>query len=105
MPTGTPFRIDGQSCAFIGPVAELSAWTGAISDVEFWRRPIGFDPPMPAERQRRTLDPPSYQPLIEIAVKAPQPIEVDSVLMNRYELRDRLFPSRTQRQKHGLIRE
>ena len=29
MPTGSPFRIDRQFRAFIRPVAELSAWTGA----------------------------------------------------------------------------
>jgi hypothetical protein len=60
---------------------------------------------MPTERQRRTLDPPSQQPLIQIAMKTPQSVEVYSVLIDRDELHDWLFTSGTQRQKHGLISE
>ena len=33
------FRIDRQLCAFIQPVAELSAWTGALSDIDVRRLP------------------------------------------------------------------
>ena len=51
MPAGPPFRINGQLGAFIGPVADFSAWTGALGDIDV-RRPSIQDPPMPAERQR-----------------------------------------------------
>jgi hypothetical protein len=42
---------------------------------------------MPGE-QRRTLDAPSQQPVTEIVVKTPQPIQVDIVLINPHDLYD-----------------
>ena len=86
MPTGPPFRIDRQLCAFIGPVAEICAGTGALSDIEVRRRTQRRDPPMPAERQRRPLDPPAVQPVTEILVKPPEPIEVDRVFVHPHDL-------------------
>ena len=47
MPAGPPFRISWQLCAFISPVAEFSAWTGAFGDIDV-RRPSICDPPVPA---------------------------------------------------------
>ena len=68
MPAGPRFRINRQLRAFVSPVAEFSARTGALSDIDVRRPPIQ-DPPMPGERQRRTLDAPSQQPVTEIVVK------------------------------------
>ena len=62
MPAGPLFRINRQLCAFVEPVAEFSAWTGTFSDIDV-RRPQVCDPSIPAERQRRTLDEPSQQPV------------------------------------------
>jgi hypothetical protein len=45
---------------------------------------------MPTERQRRTLDAPCQQPVTEIVVETPQPVEVDSMLVNPHALRE--FP-------------
>jgi len=42
---------------------------------------------MPGE-QRRTLDAPSQQPVTEIVVKTPQPIEVESMLIDPHDLHD-----------------
>src|ERR1700682_184446 len=60
---------------------------------------------MPGERQRRTLDPPSQQPVTEIAVKTPQPIEVDRALINPHPLDELPLVPRAQREKRGLIHE
>jgi hypothetical protein len=46
---------------------------------------------MPGERQRRTLDAPSQQPVTEVVVKTAQPIEVDSVLIKPHALDDLLL--------------
>ena len=34
MPAWPPLRINRQLCAFISPVAEFSAWTGALIDID-----------------------------------------------------------------------
>ena len=60
---------------------------------------------MPAERQRRTLDAPPKQPVTEIVVKPPQPIEVDSVLINPYDLHDFLHPGGAMPRKEALVHE
>ncbi|BBZ13018.1 hypothetical protein MBRA_32130 [Mycobacterium branderi] len=76
--------------AFIGPVAEFRPWPGALSDIDVRWAPI-YNPPMPAERERRTLDAPPQQPVTKIAVKTPQPVEVDAVLINPYDFDDYLL--------------
>ena len=58
MPAEPRFRINRQLCAFISPVAEFCARTGALGDIDVRRFAI-CNPPVPAERQRRTLDAPS----------------------------------------------
>ncbi len=60
---------------------------------------------MPAEWQRRTLDAPSQQPLAEVVVETPQPIEVDSVLINPHALDNYLLVSGLMSRKHGLVRQ
>ena len=57
---------------------------------------------MPAERQRRTLDAPSEQPVTEIVVKTPQPIEVDSVLIHPDDLHDFLLGRRRDAPQRSL---
>jgi hypothetical protein len=73
--------------AFVGPVAEFGTGTGALSDIDLPRPPIG-DPPVPAERQRRTLDAPSEEPVTEVVVKTTQPIKVEGVLVKPDDLHD-----------------
>ena len=60
---------------------------------------------MPAERQRRTLDAPPQQPITEIVVKTPQPIEVDSVLINPHALHDFVLASGSMPRKEGLVQQ
>ena len=59
---------------------------------------------MPGERQRRTLDAPSQQTVTEIVVKTPEPIEVDSVLINPHDLHDFLLAGGAMRRRPGLVR-
>ncbi|BCO33728.1 hypothetical protein JMUB5695_00177 [Mycobacterium heckeshornense] len=49
MPRGPAFRINRQLRAFIDPIAEFTAWTSAVSDIDIGRPPIQ-DPPMPGKR-------------------------------------------------------
>ena len=58
---------------------------------------------MPAERQRRTLDAPSEQPVTEIVVKTLQPIEVDRVLINPHDLHDFLQAGGALPRKEALV--
>jgi hypothetical protein len=60
---------------------------------------------MPAERQRRTLDKPSQQPVTEIVVKTPQPIEVDSALIHPNNLHDFLLAGGLLPRKEALVHE
>ena len=60
---------------------------------------------MPGERQRRTLDAPSQQPVTEIVVKTPQPIEVDGVLINPHALDDFLLAGGAVPHKQGVVHE
>ena len=60
---------------------------------------------MPGERQRRPLDPTTKQPIPEIAVKTPQCIEVNGVLINPHTLHELLPAGGTHREKCGLIHE
>jgi hypothetical protein len=60
---------------------------------------------MSAERQRRALDKPCQQPVTEIVVKTPQPIEVDSVLINPHDLHDFLHPGGAMPRKEALVHE
>jgi hypothetical protein len=60
---------------------------------------------MPAERQRRTLDAPSKQPVPEIVVKTPQPIEVDAVLINPHDLHDVRLTNGAMPGKEALVHE
>src|ERR1700746_3005526 len=60
---------------------------------------------MTGERQRRTLNKPSQQPETEIAVKAPQAVEVDSALINPHALSDRPLAGGAHRKKRHLIGE
>ena len=40
MPAGPRFQINRQLAALIRPIAEFSAWTGALSDIDVRRPPI-----------------------------------------------------------------
>jgi hypothetical protein len=60
---------------------------------------------MPGEWQRRTLNAPSQQPATEIVVKTPQPIEVDSVLINPHDLHDFLLASGSMPREEGLVQK
>ncbi len=59
---------------------------------------------MPGERQRRTLDAPSQQPVPEIAVETPQPLEVDRVLIKPHDLYDYLLAGGAMPGKQGVVR-
>jgi hypothetical protein len=60
---------------------------------------------MPAERQWRALDPPTEQPVTEVLVKPPQPIEVDSVLINPHDLHDQFLARARLAEKQQLVSE
>jgi hypothetical protein len=60
---------------------------------------------MAAERQRRTLDPPSQQPVAEAVVKALQAFEVDSTFINPDALAELPLAGGAQREKRRLIDE
>jgi hypothetical protein len=60
---------------------------------------------MPAERQRRTLDKPCQQPVTEILVKTPQPIEVERVLINPHDLHDFRLAGGVLPREEGLVHE
>ena len=60
---------------------------------------------MPAERQRRTLDAPSQQPVTEIVVKTPQPIEVDGVLIKPHDLHDFVLAGGAMPGKEALVHQ
>ena len=104
MPPGPLFRISWQLCAFIGPVAEFSAWTGAFGDIDVRRFTI-CDPPVPAERQRRTLDAPSQPPVTEIAMDTPEAFEVEGVLIKPHDLHDFVLPGGALPGKEALVHQ
>ena len=104
MPAGPPFRISWQLCAFVSPVAEFRAWTGAFGDIDVRRSTI-CDPPVPAERQRRTLDAPSQQPVTEIAVNTPEAIEVEGVLIQPHDLHDFVLAGGALPGKEALVHQ
>ncbi|BCI89506.1 hypothetical protein NIIDMKKI_47120 [Mycobacterium kansasii] len=60
---------------------------------------------MPGKWQRRTLDPPSQQPVAEIALKTPQTIQVYLALVNPHPLSHRCQTGRAQCEKPRLIIE
>lgn len=60
---------------------------------------------MPGKWQRRTLDPPSQQPVAEIALKTPQTIQVYRALVNPHPLSHRCQTGRAQCKKPRLIIE
>ena len=60
---------------------------------------------MPAERQRRTLDPPTEQTVTEIVVKSPHRIQVDRVLIKPYDLHDFCLAGGLMAFKEGLVHQ
>ena len=67
--------------------------------------PRSEDPPIPAKRQRRTLDAPPQQAMTEIVLKTPQPIEVEGVLINPHDLHDFLLAGGAMPRKEGLVHQ
>jgi hypothetical protein len=104
VPAGPPFRISWQLCSFISPVAEFSAWTGAFGDIDV-RGPSICDPPVSAERQRRTLDTPSQPPATEIAKNTPEAIEVEGMLIKPHDLHDFVLPRGPLPGKEALVHQ
>ena len=60
---------------------------------------------MPGERQWRPLDPPSQQPLTEVAMKPPQRVEIDGMLVNPYNLNRDSFARRVLPRKKGVVEQ
>jgi hypothetical protein len=104
MPAGSLFRISRQLCAFVSPVAEFSAWTGAFGDIDVRRFPI-CNPPVPAEWQRRTLDAPSQEPMTEKTVNTPEAVEVEGVLVKPYDLHDFVLAGRALPGEEALVHQ
>lgn len=102
MPAGPPFWINGQLRAFISPVAEFLAWPGAPGDIDVGR-PAICHPTRPGERQRRTFDAPSQQPITEIVVYPPQPIEVNVALIKPYDLDRQVKAGGSMSRKQALV--
>ena len=60
---------------------------------------------MPGEWQRRTLDAPSQQPVTEIAVNTPQPVEVEGVLIKPHDLHDFVLAGGALPRKEALVHQ
>lgn len=60
---------------------------------------------MPSERQRRTFDAPSQQPVSGISGKTPQRIQVDIVLINSHALYGYLHAQGVICSKQGMVDE
>ena len=104
MPAGPRFRINRQLCAFISPVAQFCAWTGAFGDIDVRRFTI-CNPPVPPEWQRRTLDAPSQESVPEKTVNTLEAVEVEGMLVKPHDLHDFVLAGGALPGKEALVRQ
>jgi hypothetical protein len=96
------FRIKRQRGALELPRAQIGPRTRRFGDLDVVRPAIG-NPPIPRERQRRPLDPPSQQAACQTPVETAQPIDIYRPVIYPIELYQRPMAKCPQSEKGGLV--
>src|SRR5262249_46773915 len=101
MPAGAPLRINGEAHPLVGPGAHIGAPPRRCGDIDLLRG-RRHNPVITRERYRGTFDPASQQPASKIALKTPQPINIDATVIDPDELNLRAV-NRSHGEKYRLI--